>query len=245
MIRLNLKATGVPLEAQQGVMQTRELREVLAAYLETVMESCDGADLPVSRSMVEKLLNTIRSEDFNIAAVESQYEQIQAAMRNELSLRLCLLVDPSKVRYYQEPLEGWREIVERFSDCTRDAEEASKCRALNRHTACVFHCMRVAEVGLQALASALDIPYEYKNWEPVLKKLQYIAETDYEKLEARWKGHREKFLAARERLTAIKDALRNPTMHVRGFFDEEMAEQVYGSVRGFMKNLASWLNNSA
>ena len=39
----------------------------------------------------------------------------------------------------------------------------------------------------------------FKNWGTVLKRLAHIAETDYPKLEDRWKGDRQRFLDARRK----------------------------------------------
>lgn len=240
-LTLHLMAGGVPATHHQTTMHDKGTRDILAKYLFGVKKACEDADLPVTSSMVSKLVETVQTEAFDIEALEDRYTQIHAVMRNELSLRVCLIVDPSRVHFFQEPLDGWGDVLAKFPSCAVDIEEASKCLALNRSTACVFHSMRVVEAGLEALAKALGIPYEYKNWDPVLKQLAHIAETEYQKLEDRWKGQRQKFLDARERLTAIKDALRNPTMHVRGTFTEEMAEDVYRSARGFMNHLAAWV----
>ena len=43
-------------------------------------------------------------------------------------------------------------------------------------------------------------------------------------------------------LPAVKDAWRNPTMHVRIDYTEEQALDIYGNVRGFMQHLATRLS---
>lgn len=234
---------GVPTEE---VLNNDRYKESILNYLANVHGLCEESDLTLSLKSVERLFNSFKAATFKDAAtVESQYSVIHQRIRDELSLRLFLLVDDRKARYYIDPLEGWKEVADWMPSAIRDIEEASKCLALDRHTACVFHCMRVAEFGLGALAHNMGIEYNRKNWDPVLKEvlmqLQHVAETPYPELEDRWKGNKEKYLAARERLTAIKDSLRNPTMHARGFYDEEIAEEVYRSVRTFMKNLSTWL----
>jgi HEPN domain-containing protein len=234
-------AEGIPFSQHDSA--ARHTVPVLMKFMRTLENFCLNAELPVSLSMVVKLKATIQSEVFKLAELEASAEQILATMRNELSLRVCLLVDPSRIRYYDKPLDGWNEVIASFPSCQRDAEEASKALALNRHTASVFHCMRAVESGLKALSSEIGIAYEHKSWDPVLKSLAHIAETDYQQLESRWKGQRQRYLDARERLTAIKDALRNPTMHVRGFYDADNAEDVYRSTRSFLKNLSSWLKD--
>ena len=64
-------------------------------------------------------------------------------------------MQPRNVPYYEtRPLFG-PDVFNNFSSANDDIDEAGKCLALGRGTACVMHLMRVLEVGLAALASAL------------------------------------------------------------------------------------------
>src|SRR3546814_19731120 len=60
--------------------------------------------------------------------------------------------------------------------CSSDLEEASKCIAMGRHTASVFHSMRMLEIAIKALAKRLGIedptkPAE-KNWAFILNSIR-------------------------------------------------------------------------
>ena len=50
-----------------------------------------------------------------------------------------------------------KDVFNAFPSANNDILEASNCLALERGTATVMHLMRVAEVGLKALASALGV----------------------------------------------------------------------------------------
>jgi hypothetical protein len=45
-------------------------------------------------------------------------------------------------------------------------------------------------------------------------------------------------------LRAVKDAWRNPTMHVRIAYDEEESRDVWNTVRVFMRHLATKLEEA-
>src|SRR5258708_19689687 len=62
-------------------------------------------------------------------------------------------------------------VTDAFPSAITDIEEAGKCLAFDRNAACIFHLMRVMEVGLKALGQRLDINTAYKpGWEGILKK---------------------------------------------------------------------------
>lgn len=44
-----------------------------------------------------------------------------------------------------------------FPSALEDIKEVGNCYATDRNTACVFHCMRVVEYGLRALAKRLRV----------------------------------------------------------------------------------------
>ena len=48
------------------------------------------------------------------------------------------------------------EVIAAFPSARDDLAEAAKCLALGRATAVVFHCMRVLEIALRAVAQTLN-----------------------------------------------------------------------------------------
>ena len=60
------------------------------------------------------------------------------------------------------------EVAARFPRAIVDIEEAGKCFALGRFTACVFHLMRVVEAGLAAISRSLNIVKHSPTWEAYL-----------------------------------------------------------------------------
>ena len=119
-----------------------------------------------------------------------------------------------------------------------DIAEAGKCLALDRGTACVMHLNRVLESGLRSLASVLAIA-EQNNWGIYLReiksKLDILATAGV-------KDPNEIFYReAQVLLDAVRIAWRNPTMHIEKSYTVEKAEDIFTSVRTFMKHLATKL----
>ena len=129
-----------------------------------------------------------------------------------------------------------------------EIDEAAKCLALRRSTACVFHLMRVMEVGIKAVARCLGIPDptkgSEKNWGKILKKIK--DEIDNRNAAKSWKKAKDQefFLASHAHLDVVREAWRNPTMHVENKYTEEEAEDIFAAVKSFMRKLATRLSET-
>lgn len=142
--------------------------------------------------------------------------------------------------YFDKPMLFGLEVAERFPDAADDIAEAGTCHALNRSTACVMHLMRVVEVGLRALASALDLPNR-PDWGKHLKDIEKELENRYKAAGCRTSDE-EFYSEAAAQLGHVKTAWRNPTMHVDRTYTPERAEAILVAVRAFMQHLASRLS---
>src|SRR5258708_31535302 len=89
-------------------------------------------------------------------------------MRDELSERVFFLLESSKVHFHEKPTDGWQGVIDHFPSATTDIEEASKCYALNRGTACVFHLMRSLEPALAVIARELSVKKGSPTWNAYL-----------------------------------------------------------------------------
>jgi len=105
--------------------------------------------------------------------------------------------------------------------------------------------MRVAEVGLRALANDRRVsfqkngPLELRTWEEVIRGLE-DAETAIHKLpktEAR-EAQFEFYHGAMQEFRAFKNLWRNRIMHSREEYDRDQAASAMVHVRGFMQGLA-------
>ncbi len=140
-----------------------------------------------------------------------------------------------------QPFGG--EVFEHFPSAIIEIEEASKCLALERSTAAVFHLMRAMEVALKATAGELGVAYA-PSWEPYLKQIQDRIDQKWRKKGIKWKRDEPFFRDVLGHLQAVKVAWRNPTMHVINQYTLEQAEDIFNTVRVFMRHLATKLSEN-
>jgi hypothetical protein len=115
-------------------------------------------------------------------------------------------------------------------------DEAAKCFAFERPTACIFYLMRVTEFGIKAFADLLGIDDHNPTWEPIIRKVDSELKTDYNK--RKFKGSQELLANSSTHLHAVKVAWRNKTMHVEKVNTMEHAKEIYDATAGFMRYLA-------
>jgi hypothetical protein len=134
----------------------------------------------------------------------------------------------------------------KFGAIYRDAEEAGKCLAYDRGTACVFHLMRIMERGLRALGASLNDstldPKTNPTWEKILGRCDKELQKPISERADEWKTDEAFYSTATANLRAVKDAWRNPTLHVERDYTPEDAQDVWNAVGAFMRHLAKKLS---
>jgi hypothetical protein len=147
-------------------------------------------------------------------------------------------VPPDRAKYFAEPMLFGKEVNDRFPAAIDDIEEAGKCLALGRATGCVLHTMRCLEVGLRALGAALDIPYA-PSWESYLQQIAQNIAAKHKNKTTKWKRDEKFYRDLSGDLLTIKQAWRNPTMHVDRKYSTDEAEQIFIAAKSLMQRLAS------
>jgi hypothetical protein len=144
-----------------------------------------------------------------------------------------------------EPLFG-KDVQDKFqTSALYEIDEAAKCLAFGRDTAAVFHLMRVIEDGIKAISKCLAISDPIKeadrNWGVFLRKISDAIKARSSGTPTAWRQGEDKqfFENCLASLDAVKNAWRNPTMHVENKYSREEAIHIFGAVKGFMKKLAS------
>jgi hypothetical protein len=172
-------------------------------------------------------------------------EELHGRLADTLREKTVLSMGEKEAALYRDPWAGWVPILEQFPNAMSDVEEASKCLAFDRHTACVFHLMRVVEVGIRSVARCLNIPDPVKpaerNWGIILKTIKEEMERRSTASPIGWPNLADAafFDQCYSSLDAVKNAWRNPTIHIENKYTGEEAEDILGAVRGFMRRLVS------
>jgi hypothetical protein len=203
-------------------------------WLEPLRLECVALNLDVAIRQISDF-DQVRPQT-RLGDLRVRVASLRRVLLHHLEGRQFLYVTPSQAEYFQPLLFGL-EVAERFPEAMDDVEAAGRCLALGQGTACVFHLMRVMEVGLRALAKKLKIPYA-PSWEQYLRQ---IAEKIYQKPKLKtviWKRDEPVYRDIHGDLQAVKLAWRNPTMHVQRSYAAEQAGEIYAAVKRFMQDLA-------
>jgi hypothetical protein len=179
-------------------------------------------------------------------------------MKSEMKKRVFLAIDVDLVEWFHEPgdmdpTKFGEEVDAAFPSVRNDAIEATKCLALGRNNAAVYHLMCVAEVGLRVLAWDRRIRPKYKNTEYPLELAQWgelikSLEGAFKQIE-NWprtlaredalKFYNYAIVEAR----TFNDGWRRHAMHGRShIYTPDDAIALWGHVQRFMKMLSSTLS---
>jgi len=172
---------------------------------------------------------------------------VTETVHDELASVLLLEVPPSSREMFEAKRLFGSDVADKFARAGVDIEEAGKCFALERYTSCVFHLMRVMERGLRVFAESLNDPTfdptKHPSWREILKRCDEELKKPRDKRAPQWQTDEHFFSEATAKLWAVKDAWRNSTMHVELTYTEEQAKDVFNAVKGFMRTLATKLDD--
>lgn len=228
------KAAGFRVECPDDVQHQ------LTASLTQLCGQLEEINLTMSHKTASRLLAAM--VDRNVNEYGSLMDELQHRLIDELDSVTMLVVPSNRKAYYDsaEAIFG-DDVMAKFPSAAREAEEARKCYALGRNTACVFHLMRILELGLNCLAQALHVSFDRRNWEHIIndieKKIQSIGPADG----ATWKNEEQFYSEAAVQFRYLKNAWRNHVMHIRDSHDEDSAMEIMNHVRGLTRHLATRL----
>lgn len=215
-----------------------------AGSLGELQREADRLQLRMAKAQLNRISAYIESGQVNQSMLRSLVVELLSRVQDELDDRVFLAIPSEGVIYYSpsNPLFG-TQVESQFPTAAFEIEEAGKCRALGRHTACVFHLMRAFEVSIRGVARCLSIPDPLKpaerNWGNVLRTVKTEMDRRWPTAADRHAGDGRTFEALYASLDAVKNPWRNSTMHVEGKYTEEEARHIWSATEGFMRALAA------
>jgi hypothetical protein len=243
----------VPVVPDGGMaLNDRNFQELLN-FASDFLHSCGDIGLSVTKSAAVMLLDELKRiepVDGNyrlggevLVRVSAALRGVQSCLQHESALKVALILPPDKEELFdpKSPLFGI-EVHAKFTRAIYEIDEASKCLALGRSTASVFHLMRILEIALRAIHTCLGISVALigndRNWGKILGRIRdenlrrgNCVEKDY-------------FKDIYARLDAIKDAWRNTTMHVETIYTEQEARILFDNTRSFMQKISSRMDEN-
>jgi hypothetical protein len=147
----------------------------------------------------------------------------------------------------------WKTIVDAFPSAKREIETGVDCFAMEDYSGSVFHMMRIAELGLRAIAKERGVkslagkrgqpkPIEWGTWEEVFNaitgQLTVIRRANPGPKRDDALGF---YDTAMSDLQTMRGLYRDPTMHFRETYDKGEAASAMFRVQSLMQTLSSKL----
>lgn len=208
--------------------------------------------LRISADAVKDIVTILenKTDRRNCQWLMDQIGNIERLAERELEGKAFFYVPAERAKFFprsdDQHIFG-SEVAVAFQSATYDIAEAGICLALARGSGCVFHLMRVLEIGLTALGGKFGVSLEHTNWNPAIEEIESKIRGMHK--DPTWKAQRdyreqqEFYAQVASHFGILKDAWRNYTMHVRGKYTEEEAELIFENVKAFTQKLAKRLHD--
>jgi HEPN domain-containing protein len=178
-----------------------------------------------------------------------QLQELRGDIAGDLTFRRFALVPHDKTDLYDKRVSAWGAVWKHFPKAESDTREAIDSYVLGLNTATVFHAMRIAEIGLRALARRLRVtlthkqqpmPIDLADWEKIITQCR----NKIAALRAMAKGHKnanrlQLYSEAAEHCGFMKDIFRNDVSHGRKAYNAGEALGCLNRVHDFMQFLAT------
>lgn len=224
-------------QIKSGIEPTMESWNRVAGSLGKLERECERLGLSNTLAQIRRIkpIFVEGSSAVNWNDLGRDVIEVQLRMNDELEACTLFLLTHEEANFYSDhhfPIS----VVDYFQESIFDMEEAGKCRAVERPTACVFHLMRVTEHGIQAVAKLIGITDPRPNWEPIILKIDSELKQPYEKRQ--FKGSGDLLASISTHFHTVKIAWRNRVMHIEKKYTGEEAREIYAATVGLMRYLA-------
>ena len=247
------------MEIRCGKMPEQMSFGVIGPELDLLERNCRAFQLNATLVQVNRAKKQLaafrQGRGISIQLVASALIEVSSRLSDELGARMIYLLRDGREEFCkaftsdQDPSDAnpvedsWRLTFASFPSTKYDATEAFKSYAFGRNTACVFHLMRVLEIGLGVLGAVFGVSLAHTNWGPAIeeieKKIREMHKDPAWKSLPDFKEQHEFYAQSASHFAMLKDAWRNYTAHTRGKYDEQEAFDVMTAVRAFMQKLTA------
>ena len=231
-----------------GPVPRERIDQYYRPAIEYARQQCASSELSAAVVRCDRFLIALRN-GLLWSDLKNQAKFLIEAIQGELRYRRFAFVPTAKATILDNVSKDWADAWAKFPSLKEDTERAIDCYVLEQDTASVFHLMRVAELGLRALANKLRVkvthkgktcPIEYGDWEKVITEIKnHIAQVRTlpagPKKQAKLEFHSD----AADHCVFMKDIWRNNVSHTRKAYNDSEALAVLSRVKGFVDFLAT------
>ena len=237
-VKTALEIAGRPVAAGRRMMEPGFYDPSFQLYL------ADRLEKNGFRGSAALLRDLANQSGFPVLTPEEAFTQLRRTIDHDLEAVIFLRVPQERESFFLGGERFGEEAETAFSSARYDMEEAVRCFALARYTACVLHLNRVLEVGLDALKKRACVTTHSPTWNAALAQIEKATAAKPEKDKTPDERAEDTFIRdAVHYLATAKNAIRNPTVHkVERTYTDETAKEVYIAIRAFMRHLATQLS---
>ena len=219
--------------------------DVVRGHLERLKEALEAVGANLALKSLERLSDAFAENPPAVSylALATCLADIESRFVDHLEEIVMFVVPDGERQWLRDcdDLVGW-EVTVHYPRAVFEFEEAAKCIGLGRHTASVFHAMRVLEIGIRALAARLQISDPIsgaaRNWNAILRTIAEENDKKWPKLGRTPDSEGDRIEKLHVSLDAVRNPWRNATMHVETIYAPHEAEHIFNCVKFFMQKLA-------
>lgn len=220
---------------------TDEGRDKVKRFLSLTKAQCKQLNLTVSEAILSKAIN-------NPPESHRELEILMNVVKEEISSQLFLFVPSHRVNYYEWG-NDFMLLEDSFPEACKELERAGKCYAVGEYTACVFHSMRAAEIGLRTLAVHLNVTFPHEitlaEWNALINKCDHEIKEQQQLPKSEARDEELKFCSeAASQFRYFKNAYRIFVAHARESYGEDQALSIMTRTKEFIESLSSKLKES-
>lgn len=218
--------------------------------LKAVLQHCKDVGLNFTVPHVERMLESFEDKYgvYDCGQLDYDSNQLHLRILDEMRGILFLRIPGHMANFYDQSALFGQAVADSFKNATYDITEAGSCYATDRYTACVMHLMRALEVSLDAAGLGVGVSSAVvearHNWDGLLKKIVKQMDINDAAGDPLWKSKRRFFADVHSQLCAVKNAWRNPSMHLERKYDEQDAGRIFNAVKDFMQLVATHLDDT-
>jgi hypothetical protein len=232
----------------QGLSDDESTR--LGILFKGLKDSCQ--ELGADRGILQQITALVVEHESGLgdrrqSVVHAKMRTVLIGIDEILAARKFFLLTEEEAGFYANGKLFGESFQSKYSiHATREALCAGNCYAASQYTACVFHCMRVAEFGLRKLASNRTLrirltkkgrpcPIEYATWQEVIDAIQSKIKRIRQRPVGLKREAELQFLSnAADHCEYMKDLWRNELSHTRRWYKKEEALGAINRVKEFV-----------
>lgn len=192
-----------------------------------------------------RIMEKCHAQPITYREIVSDLKELRERLEDELRSHVFISLSLKEGEWYEKPDNEWNEVIHRFYKLRHDIEESSKCFALARYAAAVFHALLVAEFGVIKVAELFGVAGDKPGW-GALDRLQRINDKKWNDKTPLEQQHADFLKSLLPLAFAIKDSWRHKLSHIDNKlewmdtdFSPRVAGEIISATRGFMRRLAA------